>query len=126
MQISVDIDDPVPLFVQIIEQIKQAVVEHNLIPGQPLPSIRQLANDLNLNSKTVAKAYKLLERDAIIQSKGYRGTFIHPDAAANCGTNLKGLIAETLEQAVSHLRNEGATDSEIRIEFANIMNNRVS
>jgi len=49
----------VPQFEQLIEQIKAAVTTGILKPGDALPSIRQLANDLALNSKTVAKAYKL-------------------------------------------------------------------
>ena len=68
MEITIDIDDPVPQFEQLIEQIKAAVTAGVLKPGDALPSIRQLANDLELNSKTVAKAYKLLER-AIRSSK---------------------------------------------------------
>ncbi len=56
MEIRIDIDDSVPLFAQLMEQIKRAVQEDQLAPGDALPSIRQLANDLDLNSKTVAKA----------------------------------------------------------------------
>jgi len=70
MQIVIDIEDPKPPFAQLIEQIKQAVSSGTLSPGEPLPSIRQLANDLDLNNKTVAKAYRLLERDSVIQSRG--------------------------------------------------------
>ena len=61
MEITIDIDNPVPQFEQLIEQIKAAVTAGVLKPGDALPSIRQLANDLDLNSKTVAKAYKLLD-----------------------------------------------------------------
>jgi hypothetical protein len=57
--------------------------------GDALPSIRQLANDLGLNSKTVAKAYQLLARDSVIETKGYRGTYVHPKAKANCKFNLQ-------------------------------------
>ena len=52
MEIIVDIDDPEPLFAQLIGRIKEAVLTGQLDPGDPLPSIRQLANDLELNSKT--------------------------------------------------------------------------
>src|SRR5271154_5819383 len=89
MEITVDIDNPVPQFEQIIEQIKAAVTAGVLKAGDALPSIRQLANDLELNSKTVAKAYKLLERDAVIETKGYRGTYVHTRAKANCKINLQ-------------------------------------
>jgi len=66
MEIIIDIDNPVPLFAQLIKQIKEAVQSNKISPGDALPSIRQLANDLQLNSKTVAKAYRLLERDSVI------------------------------------------------------------
>src|SRR5690242_14660136 len=78
LEISIDIDNPVPQFEQLIGQVKAAVISGALKPGEALPSIRQLASDLDLNNKTVAKAYKLLERDEIIETKGYRGTFVHP------------------------------------------------
>lgn len=124
MQIKINIDDPVPQFTQLVEQIKEAVKSGGVKPGDALPSIRQLANDLGLNNKTVAKAYRLLERDSVIETKGYRGTFVAPDALANCTKDLTGWVHETLEKTVEQLRQSGATDSEIRIAFGNVMNNR--
>ena len=124
MEIVIDIDDSTPLFAQLIEQIKKAVLSGNLRPGAPLPSIRQLANDLELNSKTVAKAYRLLERDSVIQTKGYRGTFIHPDAKANCTVNLNEWVTNKLKETIEEFREAGVTESEIRIAFGNVMNDR--
>lgn len=121
MEIAIDLEGALPLFAQLIEQIKKAVAEDKIAPGDPLPSIRQLAGDLQLNNKTVAKAYRLLERDAIIQTKGYRGTFVHPQARANCSSNLNDWIAEELENVVVRLREGEATDSEIRIAFNDVM-----
>ncbi len=92
MEIVIDINDSIPLFAQpwvgddvteVVEQIKRAVLSGKIGLGDALPSIRQLANDLELDRKTVAKAYRLLEHDSVIQDKGYRGTFVHPDAKAN-------------------------------------------
>ena len=97
MEIVIDIDDSVPAwaarwtpgpttapsFAQLIRQIKEAVFCGRLRPGDALPSIQQLASDLELESNTVAKAYRMLERDSVVQTKGYRGTFVHPDAKAN-------------------------------------------
>src|ERR671910_1512836 len=100
MEITIDIDDPVPQFEQLIEQIKAAITAGVLKPGDALPSIRQLANDLELNSKTVAKAYKLLERDSIIETKGYRGTYIHPKAKANCKFNMQEWISRKLNEVI--------------------------
>ena len=126
MEISIDIEDPTPLFTQLIEQIKNAVISENISPGDALPSIRQLANDLELNSKTVAKAYKLLERDSVIQTRGYRGTFVHSDAKANCSVNLNEWLIDKLNETIATFRNSGLTDSEIRIAFSQVMNNTKS
>ena len=118
LDITIDIDNPVPAFEQLIEQIKAAVTAGVLKPGGALPSIRQLAHDLELNSKTVAKAYKLLERDAVIETKGYRGTYIHPKAKANCKFDLSAWTARKLGETIAELRQAGVTDSEIRNAFA--------
>ena len=124
MEIIIDIDDPVPLFAQLIEQIKKTVLDGKIGPGDALPSIRQLANDLSLNSKTVAKAYRLLERDSVIQTRGYRGTFIHPDARVNSTVDLNEWVMTKLNETITAFKESGVTDSEIRIAFGNVMSNR--
>ncbi len=124
MEIVIDIDSPEPLFAQLIAQIKHAVQRGKIRPGDALPSIRQLAVDLELNSKTVAKAYRLLERDNVIQTRGYRGTFVHPDAKANSKVDLAAWVNERIQAAITTFRAAGVTDSEIRIAFANAMNER--
>jgi GntR family transcriptional regulator len=125
MEITIDIDNPVPQFEQLIEQVKAAVTSGVLKPGDALPSIRQLANDLELNSKTVAKAYKLLERDSIIEAKGYRGTYVHPKAKANCKFNLREWTQRKVSDAIVELREAGVTDSEIRNAFAVAMSGQL-
>jgi GntR family transcriptional regulator len=122
MQIVIDIEDPNPPFAQLIEQIRQAVSSGQLGPGDPLPSIRQLANDLELNNKTVAKAYRLLERDSVIQSRGYRGTFVHPEGRSNSAVDLNSWVVDQLQGSISAFRKAGVTDPEINNAFRNVMN----
>ena len=122
MEITIDIDDPQPQFEQLIDQIKAAVTAGRLKPGDALPSIRQLATDLALNSKTVAKAYALLARDSVIETKGYRGTYVHPKAKANCKFNLQEWTLRQLSETIDELREAGVTDSEIRNAFAGAIN----
>lgn len=124
MELIIDIEDSIPPFAQLVAQIKNAVLRDRLRPGDPLPSIRQLANDLDLNHKTVAKAYRLLERDSVIQTKGYRGTFVHPEAKANSEVDLGGWARSKLGEAVAKLRDAGVTDSEIRNAFSDAMHRR--
>ncbi len=123
MEIVIDIDDQTPLFTQLIEQIKKAVQNESLLAGDPLPSIRQLAKDLDLNNKTVAKAYQLLERDQVIVTRGYRGSFIHEHAKINSSRDLNAWISSEITKAIETLKASGATDSEIRIAFTEAMNN---
>jgi GntR family transcriptional regulator len=122
VEITIDIDSTVPQFEQLIEQVKAAVTAGVLKPGDALPSIRQLANDLELNSKTVAKAYKLLVRDSVIEAKGYRGTYIHPKAKANCKFNVQDWTSRKLGETIAELREAGVTDSEIRNAFTGAIN----
>jgi GntR family transcriptional regulator len=124
MEIMINIEDPMPLFTQLVEQIKSAVINKKIQPGDSLPSIRQLANDLELNSKTVAKAYKLLERDLVIQSKGYRGTFVHPEAINNSKMDLNADVLTQLNSAIFACKSAGVTDSELRIAFSSAMNSK--
>ena len=124
MRIQIDTNLSTPLFQQLMDQIKKAVMDGLLKPGDPLPSIRQLANDLELNHNTVAKAYRLLERDSVIQTKGYRGTSIHEDAIQNSTVNMNDSITTKLSETIKSLRESGATDSEIRIAFSNVMKNQ--
>lgn len=124
MEIVIDLDNPDPLFAQLVRNIKQAVQQGELQAGDALPSIRQLATDLELNSKTVAKAYRLLERDSVIQTRGYRGTFVHPEAAANSTVDLQARVLRELTELVAAFRESGVTDSETRIAFAQVMAER--
>lgn len=121
MEVVIDLDAPVPVFAQLIQQIKRAVQAGDLRPGDPLPSIRQLASDLDLNKKTVAKAFGRLERDSVIETKGYRGSFVHPNAKANSRIDMNGVVKKELTRTVRALREAGAADSEIRIAFGEVM-----
>lgn len=121
MEIVVDVEEPTPLFAQVIDQIKHAVLTGRIGPGDPLPSIRQLAGDLDLNSKTIAKAYRLLERDSVIQTRGFRGTFVHPEARTHAHVDLTEMVEQKLARVIDELRRAGATDSEIRVAFGDVM-----
>ena len=124
MRVQIDNNLSTPLFKQLMDQIKKAVMDGLLNPGDSLPSIRQLANDLELNHNTVAKAYRILERDSVIQTKGYRGTSLHGDAKQNSTVDLNDSITTKLNETIKSLRESGATDSEIRIAFSNVMKNQ--
>ena len=78
MQLSINTADPRPIYVQIMDEIRRAVVLRSLRPEDPLPSVRQLAGDLRVNPNTVAQAYRELERAGVAYVRRGQGTFVAP------------------------------------------------
>jgi GntR family transcriptional regulator len=76
MKLRVDSTLALPVYEQIREQVVRMVLAGTIEPGTRLPTIRQLANDLQLAKGTVAKAYALLEEAKILETRGHRGSFI--------------------------------------------------
>jgi DNA-binding transcriptional regulator YhcF (GntR family) len=73
--IAVDPRSPVPLFEQIRAQIAAAIRSGQVLPGQRLPTVRQLAADLRLAVNTVARAYQELEAAGLVETRGRHGSF---------------------------------------------------
>ncbi|WP_019005995.1 GntR family transcriptional regulator [Cohnella laeviribosi] len=65
-----------PLYLQIVRQVRDAIVNGELSPGQPLPSIRQLAKDLQISVITTKRAYEELEKERLIDSVVGKGSFV--------------------------------------------------
>jgi GntR family transcriptional regulator len=121
MQVSINERSAEPVFSQLISQIRDAVKSGELKPGTPLPTIRQLAADLRINPNTVARAYRILERDAVIETRGGKGSFIHADGKKHSRIDLGAQAAPMLSRIVVSLRELGLTDSEIRNAFSSVM-----
>ena len=73
---TVDPRSGVPIYLQLVEQVKRSVALGVLAPGEQLPTVKQLAADLIVNPNTVARAYRELERDSVIDTSPGRGSFI--------------------------------------------------
>jgi GntR family transcriptional regulator len=69
MLFVVDPHSGVPIFRQLMEQVKLAIAGGRLQPGEPLPSVRSLAVPLGVNPMTISKAYNLLEREGILERR---------------------------------------------------------
>ncbi len=76
MLIELNFKSGVPVYLQVVDQVKAAAASGVLRPGEPLPSIRPLAEELRINRNTVAKAYAELERQGVIESTPGRGSFL--------------------------------------------------
>ncbi|MBX3743949.1 MAG: GntR family transcriptional regulator [Verrucomicrobiae bacterium] len=76
MRIQVQFDLGQPVYAQIMDQIKAAAASGALHPGEPLPGIRPLSEQLRINRNTVAKAYLELEREGVIETRPGKGCFL--------------------------------------------------
>jgi len=76
MQLHISTDDGVPIYFQIANQVKYLVASGRLAPGEELPPIRVLAQQLLVNPNTVARAYLELERDGVVVKRHGSGTYV--------------------------------------------------
>jgi GntR family transcriptional regulator len=78
MWAPLDATDDRPLYVQIMDEIRRALVRGTLRPEDPLPSVRELAAELVVNPRTVLQAYGELEREGVVYVRRGQGTFVTP------------------------------------------------
>ena len=79
MKLTVDENSPTPPFEQLRLQVLEAVRTGAVAPGDKLPTVRRLADELGLAPNTVARAYRELEADEVIATHGRRGTFVRSE-----------------------------------------------
>ncbi len=87
---TVDPRSGIPIYLQIIEQVKRSVALGLLAPGEQLPTVKQLALDLTVNPNTVARAYRDLEHDAVIETASGRGSFVRANGSADSASIAAG------------------------------------
>src|SRR5215467_2793175 len=105
----------VPLYVQLMEQVKHAVEIGALRPGDQLPTIRALAQELVMNSNTVVRAYRELEHEGIVELRHGLGAFISSSVSAR-GKVMRH-AQSIVETAIERLRSLGVTEQEMRRLF---------
>lgn len=103
MKIQVDLTDHVPIYIQLMNQVKHMIATGELQPGDQLPTVRQLAADLRVNFNTVARAYRLLDEENIISTQHGRGTYILEPASED---REKEMRRNSLLRLIIHLLNE--------------------
>lgn len=76
MIIDVDASDARPIYIQIMDEVRRAIVVGSLRSDDALPSVRQLAGELRVNPNTVQQAYRELEREGVVYVRRGQGTFV--------------------------------------------------
>jgi GntR family transcriptional regulator len=107
----------VPIYLQLMEQVKHAIETGALRAGDQLPGMRPLAEELVINPNTVAKAYRELEHEGVIELRHGAGAFVADNARAKkMSDKLRG-AQPLVAGAIDKLRARGLTDEEIRRLF---------
>lgn len=117
MFFSIDADGDIPIYEQIVRQVKLAVADGILVGGQMLPSVRQLASDLAINSNTIARAYQELQSDNVLESLRGRGMVVRRDAVKRCTKARNSLVADGVRRALADALSGGMTAEELRVLF---------
>jgi GntR family transcriptional regulator len=107
----------VPIYLQLMEQVKHAIETGALRAGDQLPGIRPLAEEMVINPNTVAKAYRELEHDGVIELRHGAGAFVTGAAREKKLTDRLRAGQTIVAAAVDKLRARGVTEAEIRRLF---------
>jgi GntR family transcriptional regulator len=99
-----------PIYRQITEQIRRRVAAGVLAAGDQLPSVRELASRLLVNPNTVAKVYRDLERDGLLETRRGDGTYVSAEASTMADAERERLVTEQLEEVARDVRGFGLSD----------------
>jgi GntR family transcriptional regulator len=100
MILQINFKSGMPIYLQLVDQIKTAAASGALRPGEVLPSIRPLAEELRVNRNTVAKAYTELESLGVIETLPGRGCFLKENHSALRKEVRRKLLIEEIDQAI--------------------------
>ena len=111
--IELDYRSKKPIYEQIIEQVKLLVIKGNLHPGDPIPSVRKMAQILDITPSTVAKAYQELERQKVIETIRAKGTFISRTPDVEQGSEELEKIRKRLQSELIELKRTGHSQEDV-------------
>ena len=108
--LQIDFRSGLPIYTQIVNQVQSQIASGIIKPGDQLPTVRALAEELRVNFNTVARAYRILDEARIISTQQGRGTYITEKPPPNVTEKLR---RETLEALTHRYISEA-----IRVEFS--------
>jgi GntR family transcriptional regulator len=100
MMLQVDFQAGKPVYLQLADQIRYAAASGRLRPGEPLPSLRPLAEELRINRNTIARAYAELEAQGIIETLPGKGHFLKQNSSPFSEQTREKLLLTEIDEAV--------------------------
>jgi len=111
-----------PVYGQLVRQVKFAVASGALAPGELIPSVRELARRLAVNPNTVARAYRQLQDDQVLDALPGTGLQVARGAPRRCRSERTKLIRERLRQVIEEARKSQLDGAEVRQIVATELN----
>jgi len=119
--LTVDPRSGVPIYLQIIEQVKRSIALGVLQGGEQLPTVKQLAIDLTVNPNTVARAYRELEREEVIETAPGRGSFVRSNGVTESPKVAAEIAGDALDVALREAKSVGLERDDVRRLFENAL-----
>jgi GntR family transcriptional regulator len=113
MQVRINSNDGIPIYLQILNQVKHLVASGRLTPGDEIPPIRTLAEQLLVNPNTVARAYLELERAGIVTKRHGSGTYIAEPARPLPQRDRIKILRQRVDALVTEARHLGVDLGEV-------------
>ena len=107
----------VPIYLQLMEQVKHAIATGALRPGEQLPGMRKVAEELVINPNTVAKAYRELEHGGLIELRQGAGAFVSEKAPSKKDAERFRAAQAAVATTIEKLRAQSVADDDIRRLF---------
>ncbi len=114
ISITISSGSGTPIYTQIVEQISQAIARGGLAPGEKLPPVRKLADDLVLNPNTVAKAFQQLEQRGLVTTRIGSGTFVAESCLRRADDGRMKEVADRLDHLIGECIHIGLDGPAIR------------
>ncbi len=114
MFFAIEFSDGLAIYEQIVRQVKYAVAGGALKPGELVPSVRELARELAINPNTVARAYRELQGDRVLETVRGTGLEVASGAAERCRNERIKLIRARLKQVLAEAKRSGLDADELR------------
>ena len=113
MQINISAKDGAPIYQQIVNQVKYLVASGRLAPGEEIPPIRVLAEQLTINPNTVARAYLELERAGVVTKRHGSGTFVSESGSPLARRERVRILTRRIDALLAEAVNMGIELDEI-------------
>jgi GntR family transcriptional regulator len=113
MLLHIDPADGLPIYLQIAREVKHSIAVGSLRPGEQLPSVREVAEQITVNPNTVAKAYRELERQGILETRRGTGTFVSQQAFSLSEREKEQVIAKMIDKVLDEARHLQTSEEDL-------------